>query len=80
MVKESKNIDLTCPNCGSKEFYISFSERSNTILEIKDGILKKDNTMYDIGEIESLSCKNCNAEIRDFDEYEINLRIQNYLD
>ena len=80
MIKETQKLGLVCPNCGCKEFYISFSERSNTILEMKDDSLKKRDTMYDTGKIEYLSCKNCDIEIRDFDEYEMNLRIQDCLD
>lgn len=80
MIEERKKISLTCPNCGCKELYISFSERSNTILELKEGALKKRDTMYDTGVIEYLSCKNCNTEIHNFDEDEINLCIQDCLD
>ena len=60
---------LVCKKCGSNNFYVSLSERMNTIFELKDGTITKRDTAYpNDGEINYVSCSKCNTEAENFDE------------
>lgn len=75
-----KKIELVCKNCGNKDFYISLSERMNSIFELKDRIITKKDTSYpDNGEINYVKCSKCNTEVQNFDDDAIISLIQKYL-
>ncbi len=63
---------LVCKKCESNNFYVSLSERMNTIFELKDGTITKRDTAYpDDGEINYVKCSKCDTDMEDFEEDKI---------
>jgi len=75
-----KKIELVCKKCGSNNFYVSLSERMNTIFKIMNGVVTEKDIAYpDDGEINYMECSKCGAEIDGFYGDEIISSIQKYL-